>query len=325
LKRSLFLRLASAGGLSAAGLAPWPAAHAQAFPAGPVTLICPYAAGTGIDVVARIVADRLGEQWPHPVVVKNMPGASGNLGAAAAASAKPDGTTLVILANSHLINQQVGRNVVDANTALTAVAPAATVPYLLTVSAAIPPRTAQELVAYARARPGEVHYSGIQASVPHLLGVALASSANVDVRLVSYKSTTDAIADTVSGRVPIWFTTVTSAMPLIQAGKVRALAVTGDKRLRMMPDVPTMTEAGYPAMDLGSAFLFMAPAGTPAPVVEKVNRDILAILRRRDVIDKLGEQGAEPSSGTPQELTQWLRSETRKWGELVKTSGIKVD
>jgi len=313
------------GTAATAGLAPWTTARAQAFPTGPTTLICPYAAGTGIDIVARIVADKLSEQWPHPVVVKNMPGASGNLGAAAAAAAKPDGSTLVIMANSHLINQHVGRNVVDANTALVPVAPAATLPYMLTVSAALPVRTVQELVAYARARPGEVHYSGIQASVPHLLGVALASSANVDVRLVAYKSTTDAIADTVSGRVPIWFTTVASGMPLIQGGKVRPLAVTGDKRLRMLPDVPTMTEVGYPAMDLGSAFHFMAPAGTPAPVVDRINRDLVAILRRRDVADKLAEQGAEPSTATPQELAQLLRAETRKWGELVKASGIKPE
>lgn len=324
MKRSAFL-VAAAGGLSALWLAPLRPAFAQAFPTGPVTLICPYGAGTGIDIVARIVAEKLGEQWPFPVVVRNMPGASGNLGAQAAASAKPDGSTLVIMANSHLINQHVGRNVVDANTALTPVAPAGKVPYLLTVSAALPVRTVPELVAYAKARPGEVHYSGIHASVPHLLGVALASSANIDVRLVAYKSTTDAIADTVSGRVPIWFTTVASGMPLIQSGKVRPLAVTGDKRLARLPDVPTMAEVGYPAMDLGAAFHFMAPAGTPPTIVEKINRDIVAVLSRRDVADKLGEQGAEPSTATAQELAQLLRAETRKWGELVRASGIKPE
>ncbi len=305
------------------GISPWRAALAQAFPSGPVTLICPYAAGTGIDILSRILADKLSEQWGSPVVVKNVPGASGNLGAAAAASAKPDGSTLVMMANSHFINQQVGSNVVDATTALTPVAPTAVIPYMLAVSAAIPVRTVEELVAYTRARPGEVHYSGLYASVPHLMGFAFASAAKVDVRLVAYKSTTDAIADTVSGRVPIWFTTVPSGLPLVQSGKVRALAVSGEKRLRQLPDVPTMTEAGFPTMNIGSSQYLMAPAGTPAPIVEKINRDVTAIMSRRDVVEKIREQGAEPSTATVQEFAELFRSENRKFTELVKSSGIK--
>ncbi|HSW16543.1 MAG TPA: tripartite tricarboxylate transporter substrate-binding protein [Ramlibacter sp.] len=323
--RSAFLRVMGRCGLAAGALLVAPASHAQTFPSGPVTLICPYAPGTGIDIVARIVAQKLGETWPQPVLVKNMPGGSGNIGAAAAASSKADGSTFVIIANSHLINQHVGKNVVDANTALTAIAPAGKVPYLLTVSSSLPVRTVQELVALARSTPGQLNYSGVHGSVPHLLGVALATSGNVDIRFVSYKSTTDAIADAASGRVPIWFTTVASAMPLIQSGKVRALAVTGDKRVRMLPDVPTMTEAGRQGMDLGAAFYFMAPAGTPAPVVEKMNRDIVAALMSRDVSEKLAEQGAQASASSPQELTRLLSDESRKWGELVKASGIKAD
>ena len=323
--RAAFLRALGHCGLAVAafGVSPW--SRAQQFPSGPVTLICPYAPGTGIDIVARIVADRLSASWPHPVLVKNMPGASGNIGATAAANAKPDGSTFVIIANSHLINQHVARNVVDAQTALTPIAPAGKVPYLLTVSSTLPARTIQELVALARSRPGEINYSGVHGSVPHLLGVALASSGNIDIRFVSYKSTTDAIADAVSGRVPIWLTTVASAMPLIQSGKIRPLAVTGDKRVRLLPDVPTMLESGYPAMDLGAAFHFMAPAGTPAAVVEKMNRDIVAVLRSREVAEKLAEQGAEPATSTPQELSRLLGEESRKWGELVKASGIKPE
>ncbi len=318
-----FLRLAAAGGLSTLGIAPWTSARAQAFPTGPVTLICPYAPGTGIDVVMRILAEKLSEHWGAPVVVKNMPGVSGNLGAAAGAAAKPDGSTLVMIANSHFINQQIGANVVDANTALTPVAPGAVVPYMLAVSAAIPVHTVQELAAYARARPGEVHYSGLHASVPHLLGVAFSSAAKVDVRLVAYKSTTDAIADTVSGRVPIWFTTVPSGIPLVQAGKVRALAVSGDKRLRQLPDVPTMTEAGFPVMNIGSTQYLMAPAGTPAALIERLNRDVTAIMSRRDVAEKIREQGAETSTATVQETAESLRTENRRFIELVKASGIK--
>lgn len=321
--RSEFLRLAAAGGLAALGAGPWTLAQAQALPPGPITVIVPYGPGTGIDIVARILTEKLGEMWGVSVVVRNMPGASGNIGAAAAAAAKPDGTTLVIMANSHFINQQIGTNVVDATTALTPVAPTGVIAYMLAVSAAIPVHSTQELIAYAKARPGQVHYSGLTGSVPHLLGVAFAAAANVDIRLVSYKSTTDAIADTVSGRVPIWFTTVPSGIPLVQSGKVRALAVSGAKRARQLPDVPTFIEAGLPTLDIGSSQFVLAPVGTPAALIEKYNRDIGTVMSRRDVIEKMREQGAEAATSSVPELAQHLRTESRRFADLVKASGLK--
>ncbi len=321
--RSVFLRMAAAGGLAALSAGPWTLARAQALPPGPITIIVPYGPGTGIDIVARILTDKLSEMWGTSVVVRNMPGASGNIGAAAAAASKPDGTTLVIMANSHFINQQIGTNVVDATTALTPVAPAGVIAYMLAVSAAIPVNNVQELIAYARARPGQVHYSGLTGSVPHLLGVALSAAANIDIRLVSYKSTTDAIADTVSGRVPIWFTTVPSGIPLVQSGKVRALAVSGTRRSRQLPDVPTFVEAGLPTLDIGSSQFVLAPVGTPAALIEKYNRDIGTVMSRADVIDKMRVQGAEASTSSVAELAQHLRTESRRFADLVKASGIK--
>ncbi|MGE0799842.1 MAG: Bug family tripartite tricarboxylate transporter substrate binding protein [Lautropia sp.] len=322
MKRSAFLRSATRLGLTALVTSTFDAAATQRFPSGPVTLICPYGPGTGIDIVARIISQKLSESWAQPVVVKNQPGASGAIGAAAAAAAVPDGTTLLIMANSHLINQHVAKNVVDAMQAFTPVAPAGKVPYLLTVSNSLPVRTVGELVALARSQPGALHYSGIHGSVPHLLGVTLASAGKIDLRFVAYKSTTDAMTDAVSGRVPIWFTTVATAAPLIQAGKIRALAVTSSRRSELLPDVPTTAQAGYPALNLGAAFYFMAPAQTPRPIVEQLNRDIASVLTTSEVLRKLAEQGAEADSSSPAELARLLREENVRWAEIVRISGI---
>lgn len=311
-RRALFALLCGASALSAA----------QTNPKGPVTIICPYGPGTGIDVIARIIGQKLGESWGVPVVVRNQPGASGNIGAEAAANSPADGNTIAIIANSHFINQNVSRNVVDLLKAFEPVAPGGTVPYLVTVSSSLPAKNLNELVALAKARPGEINYSGIYASVPHLLGSALKTAGDIDIRFISYKSTTDAMADAISGRVPIWLTTLPSAMPVIQSGKVRALAATGDKRAALLPNVPTMREAGFPSLDLGSESYFFVPAGTPKAMVQGINHGISAAMNMKDVREKFALQGADPTSRSPEEMPALIRAEAAKWAQAVKVSGI---
>lgn len=304
-------------------LAAWSAAAtAQTAPKGPVTIICPYGPGTGIDVIARIIGQKLGESWSVPVVVRNQPGASGNIGAEAAANSPADGNTIAIIANSHFINQNVSKNVVDLLKAFEPVAPGGTVPYLVTVSSALPVKNLNELIALAKSKPGEINYSGIYASVPHLLGSALKAAGDIDIRFISYKSTTDAMADAISGRVPIWLTTLPSALPVIQGGKVRALAATGDKRPALLPNVPTMKEAGFPTLDLGSESYFFVPAGTPKAMVLGINHGITAAMNMKDVREKLALQGAEPTTRSAEEMPDLIRKEAAKWTQAVKTSGI---
>lgn len=299
-------------------------AAAQSFPADqkPVTLIVPYGPGTGIDLVTRILGNRLAEVWKSPVVVRNLPGASGAIGATATAQAKPDGYTFGMIANSHIINQFVAKNVVDIQKAFDPVAPGGTLPYLIAISTTLPPRSLRELVALAKTRPGEINYSGLSGSVPHLLGAALQAAGEIDIKLIPYKSTTDAIPDIIAGRVPIWFTTVASGVPMVQKGSVRALAVTGDKRSNVLPDVPSVVEAGFPTLNLGSSFYLLAPAGTPRAIITRVNAEMRAAMGHAEVRDKLAGQGVEPQVGTPEELAATLQAEVTRFAAAIKTSGI---
>ena len=300
-------------------------AIAQAYPSRPVTLICPYAPGTGIDIAARIIAHKLEEKSGYTIVVKNQPGASGNLGADAAATAAPDGYTLVIMANSQIINQFVSRNVRDVLKDFVPVAPAGTAPYALAVPVSLGVGSITELVALAKSKPGQLNYAAIVASLPHLLGVTLRSAAGIDITLVPYKSTTEATTDVLSGRVQIWFTTVPSAIPHAKAGKVRVLGVTGEKRIALLPEAPTMTEAGFPGLNSGSELFIMAPAGTPAAIVNKLNSDIMAALTAPDVQEKYAEQGIVVDTGSPEQLGARLRAEVDKWSRAVKSSGLQME
>ena len=300
-------------------------AIAQSYPLRPITLICPYAPGTGIDIAARIIAHKLEEKPGYTIVVKNQPGASGNIGADAAASAPPDGYTIVIMANSQIINQFISKNVRDVLKDFVPVAPAGTAPYALAVPASLGVGSINELVALAKSRPGQLNYAAIVASLPHLLGVSLRSDADIDITLVSYKSTIDATTDVLSGRVQIWFTTVPAALPHAKAGKVRVLGVTGDNRLALLPEVPTMTEAGFPGLNSGSELFIMAPAGTPATIVSKLNSDIMAAVMAPDVQEKYAEQGIVVNTGSPDQLGARLRAEVDKWNRAVKSSGIQIE
>jgi tripartite-type tricarboxylate transporter receptor subunit TctC len=300
-------------------------AQAQPFPGRPITLIVPYAPGTGIDITARIIGQKLEERGAYTVVVKNQPGGSGNIGADAAAKSPPDGYTLVIMANSQIINQFISSNARDILKDFTPVAPAGTAPYVLAVPSSLGVSSIRELVALAKTKPGELNYAAIVASLPHMLGVSLRSSSNIDITLVSYKSTVDAMTDVLSGRVQIWFTTLPSALPHAKAGKVRILGVTGDRRSPLIPDVPTMTEAGFPDLDSGSELFIMAPAGTPSAITSKLNADIMAAVAAPDVQAKFAEQGIVTNTGSTEQLAARLRDEVDKWGRAVKASGIQKE
>ncbi len=322
--KTLMLRLSVGVALMAACFA-LPAAAQQAYPSRPITVIVPYGPGTGIDLIARILTQKLAEDYKQGVVVKNLPGASGNIGAEAAAIAAPDGYTIAVIANSHFINQYLGKNVRDATKDLMPIAPVGTLPYLFGVPVSFPAKTIQDVVNLAKAKPGEINFAGLPGAVPHFLGVMLQTAGNIDIRMVSYKSTTDAISDVMSARVPLWFTTLPSAVSFVNTGRIRALAVSGSRRSPVLPNVPTMTESGFPQMDIGSSTYVVAPVGTPAAIINKLNADITRAMGNAEVIEKLHGQGLDITTSTPAELGEAMRTELAKWGPIVKASGLKPE
>ena len=302
-----------------------PAMAQQAYPSRAITVIVPYGPGTGIDLVARILTEKLGEDYKQGLIVKNLPGASGNIGAEAAASAAADGYTIMLIANSHFLNQYLGKNVRDALKDFAPVAPVGTLPYLFGVPSNFPAKSIQDVVAIAKARPGTINFAAIPSGVAHFLGVMLKTAGDIDIRMVSYKSTTDAIPDVMSERVPLWFTTLPSAVSFVTSGRIRALGVSGSRRSPLLPDVPTMTEAGFPQMDLGAITYVVAPVGTPTAIISKLNTDISRAKENKDVITKLHGQGLDVTPGTPAQLAESMRAEWVKWGIIVKASGLKPE
>lgn len=328
IRRSVFRSLAPAMLVTLAavmaGLGAAPAA-AQTYPTRPVTVIIPYAPGTGIDIVGRIIGQKLTEEYSQPIVIRNMPGASGAIGAEAAANSAPDGYTLAMIPNSIFINQYLKKDSKDPFTQFVPVAPGGTQPYVIAVPPGFAPKNLKEIAALAKSKPGELNYTGLSGSVPHFMGVMFAAAADIDIRMVSYKSTTDAINDVLTGRVPLWITPLPSGLSFLQAGKVRGVAITGEKRSTLVPDVPTMRESGFPSMDIDSVLYFVAPRGTPAPIVTKLNADIARIAATREIADKLLAQGLVVDKRNPQELIEVMRAEQAKWATIVKASGLKPE
>jgi tripartite-type tricarboxylate transporter receptor subunit TctC len=298
---------------------------AQAFPNRAITVIVPYGPGTGIDLAGRIITQKLIEEYGQPIVIRNMPGASGNIGADAIAAAAPDGYTIGMIPNSAFINQFVQKNARDPLKDFVPISPAGTQPYLLAVPPSFPAKSISEVVALAKAKPGELNFTGLSGSVPHFLGVMLRSAGGIDIRMISYKSTTDAVNDVINGRVQLWFTPLPSGMSFIKSGRVYPLAVTGTTRSPLAPNVPTMTESGFPGMDMNSALYFVAPRATPAAIVAKLNADIGRVASSKEIYDKLLAQGLTFERRNSAEFAEDLRAEQAKWSGIVKASGLKPE
>jgi len=298
---------------------------AQMYPARPVTMIVPFAAGTGIDIVTRILGQKLAEDYRPGVVIRNMPGASGGIGAEAAAAAAPDGYTLGIVANNMFINQYLQKNQRDPLPDYAAVSPLGTLPYLFAVPTTFPAKSINEVVALAKSKPGQINYSGLPGSLSHFMGVMFQSAAKIDIRLISYKSTTDAIADVMAERVPLWFTPMPSGLPFVKSGKMRGLAVSGDARSPLAPDLPTLKEAGFPGMDISAKLYIVAPRGTSAAIISKLNADITRAQNSKDVQEKFIAQGMAVDKGSASDLAEAMRAEQTKWAAIIKESGMKLE
>lgn len=310
--------VASAVAGVAAAVAP---AVAQDFQSGkPITIVAPFGPGTTNDIIARLLAQDMTVTLGQSVIVENRPGATGNIGADYVAKARPDGHTLVIASLSNILNQATGNTTADLINDFTPVSFAGGVYYSMFVPNELPAKTLAEFVDLARQQPGKINFSGFVGGVPQFLGEMLNRAARIQMVMVPYKSTTDALSDLLTNRIQVWFTPVASGVPVQNAKQARMLAVSGEKRAAVLPDVPTFKELGYPEIVADVAFYLMAPKGTQQPIVEKLYRAADKALQSAKVRESFAVQGIEDKRGGPTELAAYLAGELRRWTEIVKLS-----
>ncbi|WP_374672149.1 Bug family tripartite tricarboxylate transporter substrate binding protein [Acidovorax temperans] len=311
-----------------AGLLGGTSALAQAYPTKPVTIIVPFAAGGTTDILARIIGQALTAELGQSVVVDNRGGAGGNIGGQAAAKATPDGHTLFMgTVGTHAINASLYKKMpFDPVKDFAPLTRVANVPNLLVANPAQPYKSVKDLIAYAKANPGKVNFgsSGNGSSI-HLSGELFKSLAKVDMQHVPYKGSAPAVTDLLGNQIGIMFDNMPSAIQHVRSGKLVPLAVTTAKRSPELPSVPTIAEAGVPGYEATSWFGMFAPAGTPVPVLAKLNAAIVKVLAQPDVKKKINEQGAEVYSETPEQFAAFIQAESVKWGRVVKESGASLD
>jgi tripartite-type tricarboxylate transporter receptor subunit TctC len=303
-------------------------AFAQPYPSRPIRLIVPNPPGGGVDILARSIGQPLAERLGQAVVVENRAGAGGTIGLAAVAKAPPDGYTLGMGVDATLaIAPAVYRSLpYDPVTDFAPVTLIATVPLVLTVNPSLPVQSVKDLIALAKARPGKMDYSsGGNATPPHLAGEVFNSMAGVKLNHVPYKGGPPAITAVVAGEVSLMFANMLPGLPHIHSGRLRAIAVTSERRTPVLPDVPTIAESGLPGYDISQWYGFVAPAGTPAAVVTRLYREIRQVLDLPDVSARLKAEGAEISATSPDEFSTFIRAQITRWQKAVKESGTRMD
>jgi len=312
----------------AALLALSPHAAAQAWPGKPIKLVAPSTPGDAPDVIARLFADKLSIALGQPVVVENRPGAGGVVGSDAVAKAAPDGYTLIMgNAGSHGINAAVYANLpYDIQRDFAPVSQVAVSPNVMVINPAVPASTVAEFIAYAKSRPGKLSYaSGGNGSSAHMSMELFKSMAGVEIEHIPYKGSSPALTDVVSGQVAVFIGNMPPTVPLIKAGKLRALAVTTKSRSALMPELPTIAESGLPGFETVAWFGVLAPAGTPPDIVHRLSAEIAKIARSPEMREKLLAMGAEPVGGTPEEFKAVIDRDIAKWKALAQKVGIKID
>ena len=309
-------------------LAPHAARAADAYPAKPVRFVVAFPPGGGTDIIARAIAQKLAERIAQQVVVDNRPGAGGNIGTDIVAKSAPDGYTMLMGSAGPLaINASLfGKMPFDPIKDLAPVTLAASTPNVLVVHPSLRVATVKELIALAKARPGEINFASSGHGTPaHLAGELFNSMAGVKMVHVPYKGAAPALADLLGGQVQLMFSTMPPALPHVKDGKLRALAVTSAKRSPAAPDLPTLDEIALPGFEANTWHGVVVPAGTPATIVARLNREIVAILHLPDVVERFSSQGAEALGSTPEEFAAYIRSETLKWAKAVRDSGAKAE
>jgi tripartite-type tricarboxylate transporter receptor subunit TctC len=312
-----------------AALLPFAARAADAWPAKPIHLIVPFPAGGQLDVVARLVADRLVPLLGQPIIVEAKPGADGNIGTDLVAKAEPDGYTWLAASPPTTIQPSVRPKTLryDPIRDFAPVAFIGTSPFLFVVPASLPVRTIAEFVAYAKARPDQISYAGsARGTVVHLASEMLKHDTGIAMEMIGYKGQPDAIADLLTARVQFMTLGLILAEPHLKSGKLRALAVLDAKREPRLPDVPSVIELGHPDLVMSTWFGLAMPHGTPQPIVQRVNTEVMKVLQAPDVVDKLRTMGIDPAkTNTPDEFGAFMREDVARWKKIVKEARIELD
>ena len=308
-----------------------PSAQAQSagdFPNRPMRIIVPFAPGGATDVLARMVSAKLTESWGQQVVVENRPGAGGNIGAEAGARAAADGYTLTLAAAGFMaVNPSVYAKLpYDSVKDFAPVSLLVKAPLLLVANSTLPARTLKELIDFAKANPGKLNIgNGGAGTAQHLGGEFFTSAAGISAVHVPYKGSAPATNDLLGGVFHAQFDNMVTLIPHVKAGKIRPLAVSSLKRVAILPDVPTMAESGLPGFETGTWYGVVAPAATPAPVVDKLNREINRILALPDIAEKLNAMGLQAAPMAPAQFGEFIRSEIVNYARVVKSANIKVE
>jgi len=304
------------------------AAQADDYPNKPIRLVVPAAAGGPTDVTARMLAERMSATLGQPVIVEPRGGAGGNVGAEAVAKAAPDGYTILMATiGTHAINQTLYKKLpFDPIKDFTPVSQVVQYPLLLVVNPNVPTKSVKELIDYAKANPGKLNRaSGGNGTSMHLSGELFVHQAGVDMPHVPYKGSAPALTDLVAGHVQVMFDSMITALPLVNAGQLRALAVTGAQRSPVVPNLPTIAEAGVPGYSANGWIGIVAPAGTPPAIVDKLHASIVKGLTDPGLREKLTAQAAEPVGSSPAEFAAFIRSETDKWAKAVRGANLSIE
>ena len=314
---------ASATGLNIASFA------AETYPVRVIKVIVPFPPGVPSEIIYRLVADRLSTKFGQPVIIENRPGgAGGTVGAAFVANADPDGYTLLASSPSPLVTaaalyKDLGY---EPSSSFASIALLFTSPQLLAVNSALPVKSLQEFVSYAKSKPGKISFASVgYGTQPHLLAEMLKSAADIDIVHVPYKGNAAAVTDLLTGQVQVYFATPPDILPHIDGGKVRVIAVADTARFPLLPDVPTTVESGFPGLTAEFWSGILAPAGTSATIVAQLNFAINEIMLAPETRRALNQIGAQAKPGTPQDFKAFIATETQKWSAIIKTTGVKID
>jgi tripartite-type tricarboxylate transporter receptor subunit TctC len=302
-------------------------ASQAAYPEKPITMIVPFPPGGPTDLVARVIGKAMGDSLGQPVIIDNRGGANGNIGAGMAAKAAPDGYTMLYNTSAVALSPALYRNLsYDVTKDLSPVALAAVVPLALVVHPSVPANNVKEFIAYAKANPGRLSYGSAGAgNVTHLGAFQFLQANGLEAVHIPYKGSAPADMDLVAGNIQFLTDTVNSVAAFVKDKRIKMLAVTTGKRMSLFPDVPTLAESGMPGFEVGAWQGLMVPAGTPQPVIDRLNTELRKALANGEVRAKLAQQGAEPLGSSPEEYGAYIRKEIDRWGKVVKQSGVTAE
>jgi tripartite-type tricarboxylate transporter receptor subunit TctC len=300
-------------------------ASAQTYPSAPVHILVPYPPGGAVDIIARTLGDELGRQWNQSIVVENRPGAGGVIASQALVKSPPDGYTLILVAAGHALNPYFYAKMPYGFDDFTPISLIGSSPNILLVPANSPYKTLADMLADARANPGKLSYGHAgNGTSPHLAGELLKALTKVEISAVPYKGGAPSLTDLMGGHIPMTFNNIPESIAQIRAGTVRPLGVTTAQRSTVLPDVPSINET-VPGYDTGVWWALLAPAGLPAPIRDKISRDLADALKTPAVKNRLVDLGAAPIGSSPSELGTFIRTEYEKWGPIIQAAGIKAE